>query len=81
MSAIWQTGFDVNKHLPLFIELALKGDYLVCIDVLCIIENMLEPFEDTLIQDLVEEIERFIPKTEDKKSQLLFELIETIRGL
>jgi len=81
MSAVWQTGFDGSKYLSLFIELALKGDYLVCLDVLSIIDNMRDSFQDDLIQDLVEEIERLIPKTEAKQSQLLFELIETVRAL
>ena len=42
---------------------------------------MKEPFEDELIQDLIEQIEHAIPETEAKKSQLLFELTETIRNL
>ena len=80
-SALWQTAYDGSKFLSLFVQLAIQGDYLVCIDILSIIENMKEPFEDELIQDLIEQIEHAIPETEAKKSQLLFELTETIRNL
>ncbi|NQY67127.1 MAG: hypothetical protein HRT72_05305 [Flavobacteriales bacterium] len=81
LTALWQTGYDCSKYLSLFVDIALNGDYLVCIDVLSIIENMKSTFEDEEIQNLVEKIEFSTQDTESKKSQLLSELTDTVRSL
>ncbi len=42
LSAIWQSGLDYSKHLHLFIQLFLEGDYLVALESFTVIEQSIE---------------------------------------
>jgi hypothetical protein len=81
LSAIWQTGYDASKHLNFFIEIAINGEYMTCLDVLSIIENMKGPFEDEHIMSHVEQIESHILEQDIKKSTLLTDLVDAVRNL
>jgi hypothetical protein len=51
LSAIWQSGLDYSKHLDLFIELFLEGDYLVAFESFTVIEQSIEHLSDPEIKE------------------------------
>lgn len=40
LSAVWEAGLDATKHISKWIDIAIKGSFEECIEVLSIIENI-----------------------------------------
>jgi hypothetical protein len=61
IAAFWQSKLDGSDHLSLFVKHAIKGDYMVCLEALTVIENFDSAFSESEIQscslDLAEAIE------------------------
>lgn len=49
LSTIWNSLLDYSEHLSEFIALAVKGDFLVTLECLTILENLDGPFEESSI--------------------------------
>lgn len=81
LAACWQCGLDTSHRLPVFINVALLGDYLEVLEVLTIIENW-DGFQDQLT--LREEIDRFkdaISELEVSDAEDLYmSIIEVLNG-
>lgn len=81
LTACWQSGLDTSHRLPVFLNVALMGDYMEVLEVLTIIENW-DGISDQLT--LKEEIHRFkdaiseqdITEAED----LYMSIIEVLNG-
>lgn len=56
LQACWQSGLETWPRLPIFLNVALLGDYMEVLEVLTIVENW-DGFPDQLL--LKEEIARF----------------------
>ena len=82
VAAFWQSKLDGSEHLSLFVRHAIKGDYMVCLEALTVIENFDSAFSESELQscslDLAEAIEE--EKNSDKKA-LLENLKEVIDKL
>lgn len=81
LAACWQCGLDTSHRLPVFLNVALLGDYLEVLEVLTIIENW-DGFTDQLT--LREEIHRFkdaISELEISDAEDLYmSIIEVLNG-
>jgi hypothetical protein len=81
LAACWQCGLDTSHRLPVFLNVALLGDYLEVLEVLTIIENW-DGFADQLT--LREEIHRFkdaISELEISDAEDLYmSIIEVLNG-
>jgi hypothetical protein len=81
LTACWQSGIDTSHRLPVFLNVALLGDYMEVLEVLTIIENW-DSFHDQLT--LKEEIHRFkdaISELEVTESEDLYmSIIEVLNG-
>lgn len=82
ISAFWQSALDGSDHLTLFVTKAIKGDYMVCLEALTVIENFDTAFENNEIQHcaslLMEAIER---EKAGEKKELLKSMLEVIEQL
>ncbi|MCF8256256.1 MAG: hypothetical protein K9J06_01800 [Flavobacteriales bacterium] len=81
LAACWQCGLDTSHRLPVFLNVALLGDYMEVLEVLTIIENW-DGFEDQLT--LTEEIHRFkdaISELEISEAEDLYmSILEVLNG-
>jgi len=81
LAACWQCGLDTSHRLPVFLNVALLGDYLEVLEVLTILENW-DGFADQLT--LREEIHRFkdaISELEISEAEDLYmSIIEVLNG-
>ncbi len=49
LHSLWSSGFDLTDHIPLIVETACNGDFMVLLEALTLIENLEGPFiEDDL---------------------------------
>ncbi len=46
LSTIWNSPLDYSEYLAEFVNLAVKGDFLVILECLTILENLNGPFEE-----------------------------------
>jgi hypothetical protein len=83
ISAFWQSAIDGSAHLELFVNKAIKGDYMVCLEALTVIENF---DEASFSQDEIMECEAILAEAievenlQDKKV-LLKSIKEVIQRL
>lgn len=40
LCTVWEAGLDATKHIPFWVDCAIKGSFEECIEVLSIIENI-----------------------------------------
>ncbi|MDF1672885.1 MAG: hypothetical protein P1U41_05245 [Vicingaceae bacterium] len=71
ISIFWQSSLDGSEHLSSFIKEAIKGDYLICIEVLTVVENFDATFQETEVEDLKFDIDEAIAQEETEKINLL----------
>ena len=49
LHSLWSSGFDLTDHIPLIVETACNGNFMVLLEALTLIENLEGPFiEDDL---------------------------------
>ncbi len=82
VATFWQSALDGSSYLEVFVKAAIKGDYMVCLEALTVIENFDSSYNE---QDLLE-YEDEIKEAEEKESQkekkdLLRSLADVVRNL
>lgn len=72
IAAFWQSAIDGSAYLKLFVKKAIKGDYMVALEALTVIENFDTAFPEEEISDCEEDLNEAIEreKIKDKKSLL-----------
>lgn len=73
ISALWHSSLDASDHLTFLIEQAISGDYLTCLEVLTVVENLEGPFDNSELEDLIRllnEKKRKNPETTDMLEQI-----------
>ena len=82
VSSFWQSAIDGSDYLNVFIEVAIKGEYMTALEALTVVENFDAAFSQSDLQeyeaDIIEAIEQ--EQNEDKKA-LLVSLGDVIRNL
>ena len=81
ISIFWQSGLDVSNHIDFLIKQAIKNDYLVCLEVLTVIENFDATFNEEEINDLILDLEEAIDEDETEKQNLLLSLKAVLQQL
>jgi hypothetical protein len=79
VEALWQAGLDCNGHLSMFVDLAVKEDYLMAIEAITVIESMVPPIEEVELSRCIKKIEDALPKADVEKKKLLESLIITLK--
>jgi hypothetical protein len=82
IAAFWQSKLDGSPYLSLFIEKAIEGDYMVCLEALTVVENFDSAFSEEELQNCALELEDAIKveSSEDKRA-LLKRMKEVIENL
>ena len=77
--SIWSSNLDAVDYIPAVIECSCKGDFMVALEALTLIENLEGPFNE---QDLLESmiiINEYLLKEKDDKIELIQSILDTIK--
>lgn len=78
IAACWESGIDCSPRFSYFINLAIKEDYLCCIEALSVIDGIEQPVNEKELNDCIELLNSAIEKEKSNKKELLKQLIEII---
>ena len=82
VASFWQSAIDGSDYLEDFVKAAIKGDYMVCLEALTVIENFDSAYPEHDLIDLETDILEAIDKEENKdKKELLVSLGDIVRNL
>jgi len=82
ISAFWQSSLDGSEHLTLFVTKAVKGDYMICLEALTVIENFDGVFTVAEIQHCASILSEGIDREKQKeKKELLKSMLEVVEQL
>ncbi len=78
VSACWQNGLSYGKYLDEFVRVAVHEDYATAVEAFTVIEGAIGEVEAEQRKRSVETIQAHLPVSDDRKKQLLRELIRVI---
>jgi hypothetical protein len=81
VSVFWQSSLDSSDHITTIVQQAIKGDYIVGIEVLSVIDNYDTTFQETEIEDLKFDLDEAIQTDETEKRDLLISIRSAIDEL
>ena len=81
ISIFWQSSLDSSEHISSIVKQAIKGDYLVGIEVLSVIDNYDATFQETEIEDLKFDLDEAIQTETTEKTNLLITIRSAIDSL
>lgn len=71
ISIFWQSSLDSSEHITTIVKQAIKGDYIVGIEVLSVLDNYDATFQETEIEDLKFDLDEAIEEEQSEKRNLL----------
>lgn len=71
ISIFWQSSLDSSENITSIVKQAIKGDYLVAIEVLSVIDNYDTTFQESEIEDLKFDLDEAIEEDDSEKRNLL----------
>lgn len=74
ISSFWNSGLDPSQYLNKFVQVAISGSYMDCLECITVIENMEGPFEESVILDAMVSIRENLSKADESKQDLLMSL-------
>jgi len=84
LSTIWNSPLDYSEHLAEFIALAVKGDFLIALECLTILENLDGPFEESSIleaQLLLKDYHEGVYQKDVQKDHLMSEIALLLKDM
>ena len=69
LSTIWNSPLDYTDYLEVFVDLALKGDFIITLECLTIIENLDGPFSEKSVMEAQVLLGAYAESNPDKNSQ------------
>lgn len=79
---LWESKLDFTEYLSDFVEIAASGDYLIALDCLTIMENMLGPFSESQLLEAQLHLKEYMEtknENDDRKNQILSEIAVFIK--
>lgn len=81
VSIFWNAGLFPIDDVPVLVKHAIKGDYMVTLEVLTVIENIESKMDDNMLADAVDSVSDFLDQYQDAPhAELLFELKQVLSG-
>ncbi len=69
LSTLWNSPLDYTEYLDVFVDLAIKGDFMVTLECLTIIENLEGPFSEKSVMEAQVLLGEYAESNPDKGSQ------------
>ena len=84
LSTIWNSPLDYSSYLAEFVSLAVKGDFMVTLECLTIIENLEGPFIESSIlesQLLLKDYHEGLYQKDQQKDHLISEIALLLKDM
>ncbi len=81
LSIFWQSSLDSSEYISNIVKQATSGDYLTGIEVLSIIDNYDNTFQETEIEDIKFDLDEAIQAEETEKRNILISIRMAIDSL
>lgn len=81
ISIFWQSSLDSSEHISTIVKQAIKGDYIVGIEVLSVLDNYDATFQETEIEDLKFDLDEAIEEDQTEKRNLLISIRMAVDSL
>lgn len=82
VAAFWQSSLDGSEYLQEFVRAGIKGDYMVCLECLTVIENFDSSFSSEEIMECnADLVEAILDETNKDKLALLEQLKDVVNNL
>lgn len=82
VSTFWQAAIDGSDYLDVFVRAAIKGDYMVTLEAMTVIENFDSAYSEHELLELEADIQEASEKEENlDKKKLLISLGDVVRNL
>lgn len=76
--SIWSSNLDASDHISEIVSVACKGDYMVALEALTLIENLEGPFKEEELLDAVISVNEYLSGKLDNKENLIKSISETL---
>ena len=80
LEAVWQSGLDIRHKLDNIVDISLKGDYIVCLECLTIIENMEPGIDAELLERNIKKLKDAMMDEADTSDDLRLSTIEVLEN-
>ncbi|MFT4524519.1 MAG: hypothetical protein ACI85F_000664 [Bacteroidia bacterium] len=80
LECVWQSGIDVRHRLDSIIDINLKGDFLVCLETLTIVENFEPGIDNEILDRNIEKMKSHMLEDADTSDELRLSLIEVLEN-
>ena len=81
LSILWQSALDSSEHLNFLVNQAINGNYLICIEVLTIIDNFDGTFQEDEITDAEFDLNDAIEIADESKKEILITIKSALKSL
>ncbi len=81
LQSLWESGLNCKAYFPLFIELAIKEDFMVALEATTVVEAMNPPYNDKELDEAINQLETSLILEDTMKADLLKSLAELIKNM
>lgn len=81
ITASWQGSLDFSKHIPIFVEILVSGDYSIAFEAFTLLENHLHALTSEELEKCQNTIAKALPLVDEDKQRLLQEMIKLMDSL
>lgn len=81
ISIFWQSSLDSSEYITSIVKQAIKGNYIIGIEVLSVIDNYDTTFQETEIEDLKFDLDEAIESEVSQKRDLLVSIRKAMDSL
>ena len=60
LASMWNSGFFPQEDLKDIVRAAIQGDYMVTLEALTVVENMVGPFEADELADVIADVQEYL---------------------
>lgn len=78
VAACWQNGLSYGKHINIFVDVVVSGDYSASIEAFTVIEEAAGELEQEERQALVRSLKTKLKQVDEQKKALFVELVKVI---
>ena len=78
VAACWQNGLSYGKHIPVFVDVLISGDYSAAIEAFTVIEEAVGELEQEDRNKLVQSLKAKIQQVDEQKKALFAEMVKVI---
>jgi len=80
VAACWQNGLSYGKHISIFVDVLISGDYTAAIEAFTVIEEAIGELEQEDRKKLISSMKSKLKELDEQKKSLFVELVKVIES-